>query len=184
MYVPSLTTSSILPAIYPMPSSLRRPRHPHPHRFTGETPSVVHDICTDFKVFCREPRRCSKLEWRGAGVDPNSAARMGAPTTMRARERGEQRTMGAEDTSTWRGRGICGWKHTGGEWMCSSLVPRIEACIRIDPKSWLVAIGLRLAPRSSLRRKTVVSKRNQSSMHERAPLTEDPAQSSPASRCY
>ncbi|KAJ7900635.1 hypothetical protein B0H14DRAFT_1457158 [Mycena olivaceomarginata] len=53
----------------------------------------------------------------------------------------------------------------------------VEAHARIDPRSWLVAIGLRLAPRSSLPRKTVVIcllSRGFRSMRERAPLAEGP----------
>ncbi|KAJ7817376.1 hypothetical protein B0H14DRAFT_3474697 [Mycena olivaceomarginata] len=80
--------------------------------------------------------RVGKLEWRVAGIDSTSAASVGAPTTMRLRERGERWTMGAEDASTWSAEGRVDGKHTGGE--------RIMAC-RCRPP-----------PKSSVLRKTVL----------------------------
>ncbi|KAJ7821625.1 hypothetical protein B0H14DRAFT_3733664 [Mycena olivaceomarginata] len=89
----------------------------------------------------------------GARFDPASAASMGAPTPM----------DGSGGRWGWRmhrfgeAEGRVGGKRTGGERMCPSASYRgIEACVRIDPRSWLVAVGLRLAPGSLLLRKTVV----------------------------
>ncbi|KAJ7872522.1 hypothetical protein B0H14DRAFT_3860376 [Mycena olivaceomarginata] len=61
-------------------------------------------------------------EWRIAGVDFTSAASMGGPTPVRARERRERWTMveaeGRVETDSW------------GAGVSESLVPRIEACVR------------------------------------------------------
>ncbi|KAJ7906245.1 hypothetical protein B0H13DRAFT_719294 [Mycena leptocephala] len=163
----------------PSPRCLRRshrPRHPHTHRFTGETSSTIHIICANFQSFYCESRRCSKLEWRGAGIDPTSAVRMGAPTTMRVRESGEQWTMGAEDASTSRSRGTCGWEAHG--WGVGGLEPRTVGSRRALRLTQIVACRRRPPTRARVfsppqdGRYLPPCKRNPSSMHERVPLAE------------
>jgi hypothetical protein len=115
----ALAPSSILPTIYSMLHHSLPPTPPSPASCGG----------CDFVGSAQCPRylqgilpRVGKLEWRVAGIDSTSAASVGAPTTMRVRERGGPWTMGAEDASTWRAEGRVDGKHTGGERVCSSLV--------------------------------------------------------------
>ncbi|KAF8191896.1 hypothetical protein K438DRAFT_2136547 [Mycena galopus ATCC 62051] len=118
-------SSTTFPPSTRCPGRSLRPHYPHPHRFTGETSSAVYNFCADLQTFCRDPRRCSKLEWRGADFDFTSAAGIGAPTAMRAREKRGRRTMVKRMHRFGETRRVDG-KRTGGEWHW----PMIIACRR------------------------------------------------------
>ncbi|KAJ7460403.1 hypothetical protein B0H11DRAFT_1924000 [Mycena galericulata] len=113
--------AELLPAIYPMPSSLAPPTPPA--SFGGR----------NFVDVCKLPHRCVRVRdgsggrWVGGCFDLKNRSRE-VPMGSRRVESGCARAS------------YCG----------------IEARARIDPRSWLVAVGLRLAPGSSLLRKTVL----------------------------
>ncbi|KAF8142883.1 hypothetical protein K438DRAFT_1784240 [Mycena galopus ATCC 62051] len=105
-----------LRAIYMMLSPLAT-RHSHTHRFTGETSSTVHNIC------------CPAASQDDA-PSSSGAARASTPLLQPEWEllqrcvcvRGASGGRWAEDASTWRGRGTCGWEALG--WGVGVLEPR------------------------------------------------------------
>ncbi|KAJ6578573.1 hypothetical protein B0H19DRAFT_1253787 [Mycena capillaripes] len=151
--------------VYTIPSSLPHRRH---NRLAGETSPVVRHVRAAF-----EPR-VGKLEWRGASFDSAPAASMMLLP---------HRCMRVRDGSGGR----WGWR----------MLRLVEAEGRVDGKRTgeerIMAFGLRLAQGSSLlarRSLTLACQRDQSSMHEHAPLAEgclrlacpySDAKSSPAS---
>ncbi|KAJ7836448.1 hypothetical protein B0H14DRAFT_3460664 [Mycena olivaceomarginata] len=146
----ALAPSSILPTTYSMLHHSLPPTPPSPascggRDFVGSTqcPRYLQGILP----------RVGKLEWRVAGVDSTSAAGVGAPTTMRVRERGERWTMGGRCFDLGS-RGTCGWE--AHRWGAGVLEPRTVGSRRALGLTQIVACRCWPPPKSSVLRKTAV----------------------------